>query len=802
MRYETLQFYFSFLFAIFIAQVSFAQTSFDVRHYNISLDFSNLSSQSISGSCVVTIQSETNTLQQARLSLLALQVDSISVGHNTATFTYDDTTLLIQLPSTLNAGDTTEITVWYHGQPVTDASGWGGFYFSGNYAFNLGVGFDANPHTYGRVWFPCVDNFTDRATFEFHIITALNHKAFCGGLLIDSTTNNNGTITWNWQLHQTIPTYLASVAVSNYTSLNDSYTGIAGNTVPVQLAAQPADTAKLKSSFVHLPDAFTGFEECFGEYRFDRVGFVLVPFSSGAMEHATNVAYMRSAVTGGLEYESLMAHEFSHHWFGDLVTCETAEDMWLNEGWASYSESVFFEKVYGKERYKKNVRQNHKAVLHFTHITDDGYRAVSGVPHEYTYGSTVYDKGAEVAHTLRGYVGDSLFFLCVTAYLNAFKFNHASSIDFRNYLSQCSGIDLTSFFENWVFNAGFPHFSVDSFFATPSGSDFDVTVFIRQRLKGAPELYSNVPLEITYFSENFDSVSQTVLFSSSCGIHHTELPFEPAFIAIDINEKISDAITDKYLRINATGTVDFEEALMTMSVTQVSSEALVRVEHNWVAPSPMKTIIPGLHISKERYWKVDGIFSNDFTASAKILYDGTVSTSTGYLDNQLITNKEDSLVVLFRPDTKTDWIVHPSFTVNPQGSLLNKKGEITISNITKGEYALGIWDHSRAVVDSQVVTPPCFYLAANEIENNPSDLAFTIFPNPANDSFYIRFEKPLTEDVQIRIFDLAGKEVYSFRAESATEKIIITAANWNSTTYLVKMENAKGLAVKKVLILN
>src|SRR6185503_7678201 len=199
------------------------------------------------------------------------------------------------------------------------------------------------------------------------------------------------------------------------------------------------------------------------------------------------------------------------------------EDMWLNEGWASYSESIFLEKVYGKEVYKEEVRKNHKNVLQNTHIRDGGYRAVSGVPHEYTYGSTVYDKGADVAHTLRTYMGDSIFFSCLTSYLNAFKFNHASSYDFRDFLSQCSGMDLTSFFSNWVFNPGFPHFSIDSFFVAQNASSYDVTVFIRQRLRQAPELYSIVPIELTFMSENFDSVTTSVIFSGACGIYHTTL---------------------------------------------------------------------------------------------------------------------------------------------------------------------------------------------------------------------------------------------------------------------------------------
>lgn len=786
--------------SLLLTHFAIAQSTFDVRHYTISLDISNLNSESIQGCTDIKILSQSNGLQQVELSLLELTVDSITVSNNPATYTHDDTTLLIQLPAPLNAGDSTVITVCYHGQPVGDASGWGGFYFTGNYAFNLGVGFDADPHTYGRVWFPCVDNFTDRATFDFFITTADNHKAFCNGLLLGSVPNGN-TITWHWQLGQSIPTYLASVAVSNYTSVDDNYPSIKGDTVPVMLAAQPADTANMKASFVHLPDAFDHFEECFGAYRFDRVGFVLVPFNSGAMEHATNVAYMRASATGGLEYESLMAHEFSHHWFGDLVTCRTAEDMWLNEGWARYAESIFFEKVYGKDRYKKDVRENHKSVLHLTHIKDDGYRAVSGVPHEYTYGSTVYDKGAEVAHSLRGYMGDSLFFSCVTSYLEAFMFSDASSIDLRDHLSQCSGIDLVPFFQNWVFSPGFPHFSVDSVFTAQSGGAYDVTVFIRQRLKAAPEYYSNVPLQVTFLSENYDSITQTVTLDGSCGIHHTELPFEPVFVAIDMDEKLSDAITDKYLRISSPGNYNFEEALMTMNVTQVSSEALVRVEHNWIAPDPMASITPGLHLSKERYWKVDGIFPANFTASATVAYDGTTSTSTGYLDNLLITNDEDSLVMLFRPDTKTEWSIHPAFTVNVQGNILNKRGQVTINNITKGEYALGIWNHSIAVTDSQFVNPPCFFVSAQDVKN-PAELGFTLFPNPAKDSFFIRFEKPLAQEVKVTVLDLTGKAVHTASPKTATDQLNIPVANWNNTTYLVKVENAKGVVVKKVLVLN
>ncbi len=164
------------------------------------------------------------------------------------------------------------------------------------------------------------------------------------------------------------------------------------------------------------------------------------------MEHATNIAYPSFAVDGTLVFEDLMAHEFGHHWWGDLVTCETADDMWLNEGWASYSENLFMEAVYGREAYLDAVIFNQIEVMQYAHIQDGAHYPVSGVPFDVTYGRHVYNKGADVAHTLRGYMGDEAFFRCIREYLDAFAFQTANSEQFRDFLGECSGFDLDDFF--------------------------------------------------------------------------------------------------------------------------------------------------------------------------------------------------------------------------------------------------------------------------------------------------------------------------------------------------------------------
>ncbi|HQK98342.1 MAG TPA: hypothetical protein PLH61_09995, partial [Bacteroidia bacterium] len=197
----------------------------DVVHYEITVSDINFTTSSISCKTDIAFKITQNNTSIIKLDLLKLTVDSIVDFNHQYSFTYNDTTLSISLGTILNNGDSSALSIYYHGQPQQDPSGWGGFYFSGSYAFNLGVGFDSDPHNLGKVWFPCVDNFTDRASYSFHITTAVGSKAFCNGALVGQSTNGNGLPIWHWQIFDRIPTYLASVAVAPYTTWSRNYSG-------------------------------------------------------------------------------------------------------------------------------------------------------------------------------------------------------------------------------------------------------------------------------------------------------------------------------------------------------------------------------------------------------------------------------------------------------------------------------------------------------------------------------------------------------------------------------------------------
>ena len=227
-----------------------------VSHYNITMDTMDYPAFDIKGMTELTVHAKLNNVNNISLGLYFLIVDSVTSGGSPLNYSYDDTTISIVPPAVMNASDSVVIQVYYHGDPATDAS-FGGFYFSGQYAFNIGVGFGTNPHTFGKAWFPCLDEFTDRSTYEFHVKTRMDHKAFCNGVLTSSVVNPDSTITWNWVLNQTIPPYLASIAVAPFYTIHRNYQGI-----PVELAVLPGDSVNTLNSFVHLDSAILHSATC------------------------------------------------------------------------------------------------------------------------------------------------------------------------------------------------------------------------------------------------------------------------------------------------------------------------------------------------------------------------------------------------------------------------------------------------------------------------------------------------------------------------------------------------------------
>lgn len=760
--------------------------TFDILKYTIDLEIGTTTNMFIAGHTQVKFAPKLNNRTFIRLDLLELLVDSVKEGNAALSYSYNDTILKINFLAAKNTSDTSTLTIYYHGAPQMDATGWGGFYFnntqSAQYAYNLGVGFGAKPHNYGRVWFPCFDNFVERSKYEIAITSDSARRAFCNGQLVsDIIAGSNRTR--RWVLNEEIPTYLASVALAKYTQVNWTVNTLTG-LKPITLAAVFNDTVAMKNSFVNLKSCIHGFESYFGPYQWNRFGYCLVPFNAGAMEHATNIAYPRSAI-GNLNFEAdLMAHELSHHWWGDLITCETQEDMWINEGMATFSSYMFTEWQYGKTAYLNKVKTQHDALLHFLHHNEDGFRAVSGVPHSLTYSDHVYKKGADVAHTLRGYMGDSAFFKACKYTLQQKAFNSINSNEFQSLFQTSSSQNLASFFSNWIFSGGWSHFAIDSVRYLSAGSGYIASVYLKQKLYGAPSLHSNVPLELSFFQSDWSRVVMPVVMSGANASFTMSLPFQPVYVALNYDGKINDATSHEAKVIKTTNSVSFAIGKVFLQVQNAGADSsLVRIIHNYVKPDPFKNNPSQAKLSDQHFWRVEGLFSNGFVTKARFNYDGTKSTAGAYayMDTLLTLVNDDSLGLFYRRDAAHDWSLVKHATKFASGG---KTGFIEVDTLHTGEYTFG------NVGDTAVL---------NISKPKSEDKRVSVYPNPAAQKFTVDVKNLPLGNLNLSLLDAEGKTVYFSRLQNRSTTI--ETKQFARGIYFVKLEQeGKTVYTQKLIV--
>lgn len=718
--------------------------SIDILETVVDLDL--LTPNMLAGVATLSFTAKVAGVNGIVLDLEGLPVESVQFNGTPVTFTYKSPKLSVAFPAPMLSGASGVLKVTYRGNAVKDPTGWGGVYFQTPYIYNLGVGFDANPHSFGRAWVPCFDNFVERCRYEVGIRSAADKPGYANGMLLGQTTPATGQVERRWRIEEPIPSYLACFAAGPFVSWKRTIDGI-----PVDIAAAAADTNKVRATFKNLSQAVACYQHWYGPYRWPKIGYSLVPFNAGAMEHATNIAIMRSAIDGTLGFETLWAHELSHHWWGDLATCSDAGDMWLNEGWASYSEHLFTEWVYGKDAFRKAVEDNFLDVLQNAHVTEGAYRAVSGLPHELTYGKHVYNKGAVIAHNLRGYLGDSLFRVGIRAALEQTQFQDWSSAELRDKMAAATGKNLDDFFKDQVFAPGFSHFSVDSVKVLPNAGPLPlISVFVKQKLRGAPRFYQNVPLEFTFVNARHERVYRTAEVSGETDTVNFILPFEPVWTWVNTTGKLNLARAEKERLVRVTGNSSFTPAKMDLNVLSAPDSALIRVEHHFVRPDDGPAANPNNYLLTTRYWTVDGDIPTGFTATGRIAYDGTKQMDQ--LDTELFAKtgpSEDSILLLYRPDAGHPWQEYPTYQKNNLGTPTNRSGQIQILNLRVGQYTIA---KGVSIVGSQEAMRQLIF--------------GSLSPNPVNSAVRLRTEAAID---RVQVFNMAGARVRDIAVPSGQE---------------------------------
>ena len=738
-------------------------------HYNIHTTEINTGTQTIRGFTEIFLVPKVDSLATIPLDFMYLTADSVFVNGVSKSFTFQNNILRIFPGTVFTPQDTIKATVYYHGQPFHES--WGGFHFSGDYAFNLGVGFQSIPHNLGKAWFPCVDNFTDRATYDVYTTVANSQKAVSGGLLIDTIPVTDSTTTWHWRMQHDIPTYLISVATGDYVRYSDTYYGIE-DTIPIYIYTRPSEQNNVAGSFIHLKDILGFYETRFGSYPFDRVGYIGTAI--GAMEHASNIAYPHFVINGTTSYEYLYAHELSHMWFGDEVTCASAEEMWLNEGWASFCEMYYKTGLYGEEVVKTEMRDRNQQVLERAHFTDNGYWALDSVPQQYTYGSTSYDKGAVVVNTLKNYLGDSLFFNAVTAWLQTYAWQSKSSADLRDFLTSYTGINMTPFFDAWVSTPGTPHFSIDSTTTVFNGTDYQTDIYLKQKYKGVDFLAGDNILEVTFVDNRLNMQTDTIHFSGLTG-HSVKLtPFSPEAVLLDLNEKTNDATVDNYKIFSQTGSYKFPDTYFRIYIDSLTDSSLIQATHHYVAPDTLKNPVPGLRLSGSRYWSIAGVFENRVSARGRFYYN-----HSQYLDEDLIRSDNDSVVLLYRSSPDKDWEAIPQ-TREGIWSI----GYIYTDELKSGEYTLAAWDLQT--------------VGLRKSGKKKSDIR--IFPNPAGKYLNIRTDK--TREYTVNLYNTQSQLIDVIHFRGKQKRIMLPRSlSHNEVIFVALMNKGNLLTCRKIVVL-
>ena len=485
--------------------------SFNVLKYELSVNVP-MTSRMIQGINKITCISHEDNLNTAKLHQKTLTIDSVMVDDTIVTYATAGESLLIDLPHPYNIGDTFYIEIGYHGTWSVTNNQTGFVYYPQGYnsntlhsiAYTLGEPWDA------RAWMPCYDEPYDKAELGCIIaVTVPDTFMVCAnGQLIDVSNNPNNTKTYTWQEDYPIVTYLMHFGVSRFAVWSDWYHPQSGDSVEIRHFIWPEDSVQSVISFQYIPLAMALYDSMYGSYPFTRYGQDAVyPFAWGGMEHQEMTTIHRYWLLN--LSENGMAHELAHQWWGDMVTCVDFRDIWLNEGFATYSDANYNWLRFGHQ-YFINTMQS-RAQDYFQ--ADAQWRHPLYDPPSsqlFNWGHT-YCKASWILHMLR-YLDENSYFLALRAYRDSFGYKTASTEDLKNICSMVYGTDLSWFFNEWIYDQGYPEYEI-YWLCQPQGVNYLTKINVYQVQTNAPPVF-HMPIEIILHTTSNDTLVKISITSS------------------------------------------------------------------------------------------------------------------------------------------------------------------------------------------------------------------------------------------------------------------------------------------------
>lgn len=482
-------------------------STIDVTYYKLNLTVT-VNPNYLKG--IVTVQAKpvNNGLTAFFLDLLTnMIVSSVTINGAPVQYSQSNNTLIINLGRSYAKGEKFSADISYKGEPTSGS----GTISSASFSF-----FDVNAQKtvvstlsepYGaRNWWPCKDTPADKADSSDVWITADSYfVSASNGKLIEVLNNGNGTNTYKWKNHYPIANYLISLAMTNYKTVVDSFTASNGVTFPIISYCYPDSltvdslTVGRRAVLAKTKDMLKIYSDKFGLYPFLTEKYGHAEFGwGGGMEHQTCTSL------GSNDFqESVMAHELAHQWFGDKVTCKNWQNIWLNEGFATYCEIIYMQAEYNNDVFNNNVNSMFssaklaKGTIYVQNIQSEN---------EIFNSARTYEKGASVLHMLRGIVGDDKFFQIMREYNNepGLAYNVATTEDFQKVAESVTGLGLSYFFQEWIYGENFPNYKISWNYKQVSGNNYILNIQSSQTTNTNPVFFT-MPIQVKVTTAKGDS---------------------------------------------------------------------------------------------------------------------------------------------------------------------------------------------------------------------------------------------------------------------------------------------------------
>ncbi len=717
---------------------------YDVKYYRLSMYINPDTTNYVRGNLTMYYQTLASSFNQVKMDYRAtMLVDSVmyrgtKIASGSITRSGDELHITLPVSRSINFLDS--LTVFYRGVPEAAVSGTGWVRTthntSQNYIYTLSEPYSA------RNWWPCKLAVQDKAdSLDMIITTPSAFKAAGNGSLVSETvTGAHRTVFWKHRYP--IPAYLVATAVANYQVHTGSNVTIGGTSMPVFHYIFPeSNTATARTTLNKVNPMLTAMSAAFGDYpyKLEKYGHYQFGFSGG-MEHATFSGMNVTTFDGSADW-TVIAHELGHQWFGDQVTCGSWKDIWVNEGFAKFSELIAAENIPSigtpnLATHRTNIKANATGTSYRTQTT---YRNdTTSLTSIFSPSIYIYDRGAMILNMLRATLGDTKFFTALRNYTSdpLLSYKNAFTADVKRHMENVSGLNLADFFNDWIYNNGHATYAISYGFS----SNYVGIRAVQSRTSGSSAAYFDMPLQfhvsnatrdtiITLYDD--DGVLNVVKNGtmSNWGMNQigVRLSFTPTSITFDPNSQVMATATS--MTVNA-------------------------------ALPIRRILISGKSSSSKNILSVDASFTGGIQ---KLI-----------LERSINGQDFDPLKSIETPEAKESFLLNiedanPTFSdLYYRAKLIMNDGEIGYSNIIK--------------------------LSNQEISSD-----IVIYPNAATDYFNVAL-KSNTEKVQVKIYTQDGKLKETRHAIGKNILVKFNCVSWTKGFYLVEIHDGSTIQRRKLLI--